>query len=39
MPLVGAGSGGFDPADAERVILRELQFSEEDLLVKLVKLR
>ena len=37
MPLIGAGSGGFDAAKAEAIILNELSHIESNVAVVLVK--
>lgn len=39
VPLVGAGSGGFDPAEAERIILSELKAIDSPLVVTLVRFK
>ncbi len=37
MPLIGAGSGGFSPKEAEEIILAELSAIESDLEVRVVR--
>lgn len=38
-PLIGAGTGSFDPEQAERIMITEIQAAQGDLLVRLVRFR